>query len=272
MGREPDIAPYPDCSVFSRVQAGMKEEIRAALSSLRPLPEKKFFIFGQGRTGSTLLTSSLDTHSRIHCDDEILGHPRAFPVWFVENRARESAAECFGFHVKCYQLWKWQRVRTLESIIRRLHRRQWKIIYLRRENLFEHTVSSFVASVSKRWHMKRSEAATAVQPVYIAPKELKELMYERAVYQQHERAALQTIPHLPLSYEDDLLEDAAKIKTFERIQDYIGVPYERLEIKLRKIVDRPFSEVVVNFDEITKELANSEYRSFCPTRIEAARH
>ena len=49
---------------------------------------RRFVIFAQGRTGSTLLTSSLDSHPEIRCADEILGRPRGDPKAYVENRAR----------------------------------------------------------------------------------------------------------------------------------------------------------------------------------------
>ena len=48
-----------------------------------------FVVFGQGRTGSTLLQNMLNRHSRIHCDGEILAERRLFPAaWIAGRRAR----------------------------------------------------------------------------------------------------------------------------------------------------------------------------------------
>jgi hypothetical protein len=97
----PDAIPeaYENQFLVSRLWKGLKGEALAVRHSLLPLPKHKFSIFAQGRTGSALLTDTLDTHSRIRCEGELLRQPRLFPVLFIENKARASGAEYFGFHV-----------------------------------------------------------------------------------------------------------------------------------------------------------------------------
>jgi hypothetical protein len=58
-------------------------------------PEKKFIIYGSGRSGSTLLTSMLNTHSDIYCDAEILAKKYApniiFPNLYISSISKKAS-------------------------------------------------------------------------------------------------------------------------------------------------------------------------------------
>ena len=87
---------YEHRPIGRMIRAGLRNELKTARHALRPRPPVRFVIFAQGRTGSTLLTSTLDTHPQIACRDEILGLPRAMPRRFVETAARGSGARPNG--------------------------------------------------------------------------------------------------------------------------------------------------------------------------------
>src|SRR5680860_1722807 len=108
--REGLIEAYEDRPVGRMVRAGLRNELRVTRHA----------------------------YSQIACKDEIVCLPRAFPIRFVENAARASGAETFGFHVKVYQLTSWQRIDNHREWLARMQGRGWKIIYLWRDNLLRH--------------------------------------------------------------------------------------------------------------------------------------
>jgi fatty acid/phospholipid biosynthesis enzyme len=62
---------YEQRPIGSMILKGLRNELKMAGYRLNPSPSTRFVIFAQGRTGSTLLTSTLDTHPQITCNDEI---------------------------------------------------------------------------------------------------------------------------------------------------------------------------------------------------------
>ena len=111
-------------------------------------PRQKFVIFGQGKSGSTLLTTLFNSHPEIHCDQEILFNPVKFPKLFVRARCRAAVKPVYGFKVKIYQLngMTWtsprQSISDPSTFLRYFQQRGWKIIYLRRENLLRTEISN----------------------------------------------------------------------------------------------------------------------------------
>ncbi len=75
------------------------------------LPETKFIIFAQWRTGSTLLADLLNSLSDITCEGELLlpfTNSRIrkviFPYLYIKGRSVKAKTRIYGFNVKLYQL------------------------------------------------------------------------------------------------------------------------------------------------------------------------
>ena len=94
---------------------------------------KKFIIFGQGRSGSTLLVDLLNSHPAIYCDDEILMYKVIFPKTYVKARSVSSKKHVYGFKVKIYQLWH-QNILDSHKFLFHFYKSGWKILYLKRGN------------------------------------------------------------------------------------------------------------------------------------------
>lgn len=99
------------------------------------LPEKKFVIFGRGRSGSTLLVELLDSHPQIHCDNEILHDRVLFPRLYIDSCASRYQSQVYGFKFLSYQIKDVQRISQPKKFLLQLYQSGYKIIYLRRENL-----------------------------------------------------------------------------------------------------------------------------------------
>jgi LPS sulfotransferase NodH len=252
---------YEAKSFMVRLRRGLKGEILAARNVLRPLPQR-FVIFAQGRSGSTLLTSLLDSHPQICCANEILWFPRIYPILYVENAARDAGTSCFGFHVKCYQLSRWQRVRDLRAFIQKMHERGWKIIYLWRENIFEQSISNIFAESAGRYHFNDKEQYARPKTLHIDATRLVQLMRERLAFQALEREALVDTPYFELRYERDLLDPAAREHALHQTLEYIGVEQVPLHSPLKKSVDRQFHEIIENYEEITSALRQNTFEGW----------
>lgn len=238
---------------------GLVQELAAARHAARRSPER-FVVFAQGRSGSTLLTTSLDAHPQIRCEGELLELPRVAPVAFVENCAKATAARWFGFHAKIYQLYKRQRAEDLGAFMRGLHARGWRILHLWRENLFEQAVSTMFAKRTGRYHFSDDEARPAA--VTLSPQALVAKMEARERVLDRERAALAGVPHHALCYERDLRDPSARAEALGGVLDYLGAPPAALASPLRKAIRRPLAETIVNHDEVVEAVSATRFARF----------
>lgn len=248
---------YEHRPIGRMIRAGLRNELKTARYALRPRPPVRFVIFAQGRTGSTLLTSTLDTHSQITCHDEILGQPRAMPQRFVENAARGSGARAFGFHVKIYQLTSWQRVDDVGDWLAAMRRRGWQILYLRRENLLRHVVSSVFAEAAGTYHHWGGTKTARPKSITLPVERLRQGIDGRRRNLAAERTALGRLDHLELVYERDLEQPERQQETFGRIQEFLGVAPEPLRPSLDKAVAKPLEDLIENYDEVRMALAGT---------------
>lgn len=253
---------YEDRPFYSRLVKGAREEVRVALQARHPAPARKFVIFAQGRTGSTLLTSTLNSHPSIRCDDEILIVPRARPLSFIEMSARLAPTTAYGFHVKITQLLAWQRIRDVAGFLAHMEGGGWTILYLRRENILRHVISNVFAEAIGAYHISGSGAGKALPDRINLP--LDRLAYEmhlRTELGEAERAALRGRAHTELVYEHDLQIPEQQTETFVRLQGAIGVPRADLSPSLRKMVVAPLADLLTNYDEVADWMRrNPDYR------------
>lgn len=223
---------------------------RARLSARRPV--ERFVIFAQGRTGSTLLTSSLDSHPAIRCADEILDRPRGDPKAYVENRARICGHSAFGFHVKCYQLSRIHGIDDWRTFLSGLSDDGWKIVYLWRENVVRHVVSGFFAQEGGRYHYRGTERRP--KRIRIDPVRFSNWIDQRVELLERERRALQGLSHYELCYERDLAEPTRREQALAELQRYLRIEPAPLSSPLKRSVDRPLPELIENLDELEHHL------------------
>lgn len=109
------------------------------------LPGTKFVLFAQGRTGSDLLNSLINSHPAIYCDEEILNHKVLFPMTFVKGKYALSPRNVYGFKLKIYHVTDSQNIDNPKHFMSDLYQRGWKMIYLYRRNILRQVISGFVA-------------------------------------------------------------------------------------------------------------------------------
>jgi LPS sulfotransferase NodH len=226
------------------------------------LPSTRFVIFAQGRSGSTLLVDLLNSHPQISCLAEIFaGHVISGvrdPVGFAEGLLGLGRLPAGGFKVKIYQISRDQR-RDPAEFLARFHRRGWKLIHLRRENVLRQAVSDLRSEMTREFHQvgAREPAAGGRAPVAIPPRSLLESMARRREYLAAEERALAGLPHLTLRYEQDLLEPEARARAMDRVFAYLGLPPHRAETAFRKVLSSDLSQVLANYEQVRRALVEA---------------
>lgn len=234
-----------------------------SLFSRRLRPVKKFVIFAQGRTGSTLLIDLLDSHPQIHCDGEILDTRRRFLLrFFLEAKSgRWRRKKTYGFSVRIKHIVDNQKIRDAGSFLADLYRGGWNIIYLKRRNILRQTVSVFVVKYRNKWERFLSDPPERVA-IRIDCKEFLRRMKIRERSLKDEEKALAGLPHLALVYEDHLLKSEHHQLTLDGIFEWLGVPSAPVGTNLVKITPEKLSDFIENYDEFIKAVNDAGYARF----------
>lgn len=239
----------------------------ATLLRVKPAPHR-FVIFGQGRTGSSLLVDLLNSHPDIRCESEL--YNRDTDVFFsaatmrsyAEGRSRVVPEAAYGFKFKVYQL-RDQKVADVPGFVHRFHHDGWKIIYLWRENLLRHALSNAVSMLRGTAHLKKGEKlAKSLYPFTMDARVLLEHMDNRAAALREERAILQGIAHLDINYERDLRSPLTRTAALQRTLEFLGMPHYELQTGLQRISAESLREMLANYDEIAAALKARGYEHF----------
>lgn len=216
-----------------------------------------FVIFGRMRSGSSMLCSYLDSHSKITCDLEVLHRKRYNgEVTGTRKHIKElittAPTPIFGFKVLYHQMWGLKT--TGFYVIREvLHSLDLKFIHIIRRNKLESYVSQILARQSSIWnafenrrvdnHFIKLDESTLKrynQPITISIPE-----YERYVKRskQWEDAIRSSYDCLEIAYED-------LPATLPSVLNHIGVEHEELTCETVKLRTKPLSELITNLDDV----------------------
>lgn len=229
----------------------------------RSTPKGKFVIFGTGRSGSTLLVNLLNSNSNIFCDNEIYHRKVMFPFLYLKFRSILGNKKVYGFKCLTYHLALSLGCDTEEqkkAYLRQLTEKGYKIIYLRRHNIFRQGLSNLYARYKNQFH---SNAQAGVRNKgKKMPVEIEELdRWMKALEEQIgvESRLLEGIPHLELSYEDDLSNSESHPQTFAKLSNFLGIQFEVPETKLRKVTPKSLDSFIENPEEVIAFLNENGY-------------
>jgi LPS sulfotransferase NodH len=222
-------------------------------------PPVRFFIFGQGRSGSTLLVDLLNSSSEVYCEGEILERSVPFPAAYVRARSTVSPKPIYGFKVKIYQLTSDQGLRDPRRFLDVLHRDGWKVIYLWRANVLRQAMSNVIAERRQLYQITNGQPSPAIERMAVDVDLLMRRMQGRTRFLRDEADVLRDFPHVAVQYERDLLDSSAHQRTLDRLFDFLSTPRVPVSTRLARINDRRLSELVSNFDEVRARLGGTEY-------------
>jgi hypothetical protein len=233
----------------------------------KKLPTHKFVIFAQGRTGSNLLETLVNSHPRIVCEGEILLRRYIkvlYPKHYVVGRTSAYPTDTvYGFRLQPYHL-NFHKL-PVQDFFSFLTNNNWKIIHLRRENFLRQIVSGKIANRKKVWHYHdnniQKKELTMPQIEINVPQLLKSLEAKQVAFFE-EKALLQSISHIEIVYEYDLLHPEKHQETANKIFTYLNLPTVEVATKLEKTPFQDLSKIIVNFQEVAEALKNTKYHHF----------
>lgn len=228
----------------------------------------KFVVFAQGRTGSSVLVDLLNSHPQIKCMGEILnpnfrignnsyGYMVWFPRWFINGLSKLNNAGSFGFKVKIYQIDKQPFIGSTREFMDYLEANNWKLIYLYRENVFEHALSTIVAEMTSTYHLKNE---MKVDKFKLDLDRLVYLMRERETFRNREVEELEGRSYFTIEYNNDLNENLER--TLSDLQLYLGCKHHKLNTNLKKIVPKDYNKLIENYEEVKSFLKLNGYGQY----------
>lgn len=234
----------------------------------------KFMISCTARSGSSMLSTLLNSHPRLLCHGEILAapHESAGPYhelrkqgtdiddWLREYRQRHPAAflydvcfnpaghQCVGFKFKLEESLA-EAYRSFRDLL--IADTDVKIIHLRRKNILDKYISLQMAKQSGVFSIRSSKQRPKLQPFVIDIPDL--VAYVREDRQRYEAAIKLFRNHrrLHVTYEE-LCE--SRPEALARIQDFLGLPQANLATMMIKVIEKN-TDLVLNLDEAHEALA-----------------
>jgi len=237
---------------------------KAALTG-GPLPELRFAIYGQGRTGSRLLCDLLNSHPDITCDLEILAERASNPRSLVEAHARLAKTRAHGFKFKYYQLTERHGVHDVGGFLRDLHDGGWRYLYLSRENVVRHALSSILRAstgVTHRLGDKPGDRSNEYPRVTVDIDELRTWIEQKREREALELEALGDLPRLDVVYDRDLVGADAQARATARIVEWLGLPPAEMTAKIRPNTPKKLSDLVDNLDELRRAFDGTDVRPY----------
>ena len=217
--------------------------------------KRRFCILTQGRAGSTLLCSLLDSHPQIHCDiAEPLQTPRPDFMEWLEMESRAATTDVWGFKVKPDQL----RANGMDpaAFVRTITANGWDIIHNVRANKFRQALSNEVLHSRKREGLGAYSLTgqNYIGPIHVDPGHLLERMETRARMDNEDQDALGACDSrgliLRASYEN---LQSLRSRAFSMVMAFrfLGVDPDHLATTpFHKVTPPDWRDAVANADEI----------------------
>lgn len=227
--------------------------------------QTNFIIFGQGRTGSSLLRNLLNSHPEVNCDAEILHKNRLnkkfgflrhliarYPIPYIYYNKSKSKNSIFGFKLFYHHL------NNIEPVVTTIYKKGWKIIHLQRDNILKQSISWMVANQNNTWG-GRIDTENKDNTYYINPEKLYDHTRGRLKKRELENQLMTKFEHLNIIYEYDLYQSDNWLNTSRKIFDFLDIYPVEVQTKWIKTDQRPDSERISNFKEIMIYMKNNGF-------------
>lgn len=215
----------------------------------------RFVILFSGRTGSTWLTSSLDSHPQVVAEGERLvrrsaGSQRRW-IRRLYRRAGRRGVLAAGFKTKLKDVWDLDAFRDL------LQDHDVRVIVMYRRNTVKLAVSAINArrlrAITGRWNRRPGDAA--LPPFELTEEELRQEIrkcMDRDRELEAYAAALE-LPQIVLHYEDLLANPDERM---DEVMSFLQAPAVRLRSEYLKNTDDDLSRVLVNYEALRARFAD----------------
>lgn len=231
---------------------------------------KKFIVFAQYRSGSTLLSSLLDSHPEVTCEREIF-LPFIFlkfkkvlsPDLIIKSRLIRCENKNYGFILRLPQLKQIlvkSRIKP-EKYMNKLHSDGWKFIHLRRNNPLKQSISNITQLTRGQSHdsVKKPLTRTVIR---IDPQRLINNIKWVENTSLREDRILEKFDHIKIVYEKELLHSQFHQETVNRIFRFLDISPVPVSAEFKRVSSNNIGEYIENFEEIKEYIKNTEYSKY----------
>lgn len=246
----------------------------------------KFIIFTTQRSGSTVLTRTLDEHPEIFCAGELfqtsndIHHPEwHFTSWGLNSKSHAVqrlnkvvnypnlrynaiphvekffAANEKGETARGFKL-MFTHIKTAPHLWEYLKASDTKVIVLIRKNVFKTTLSRYRKAENRVAHTNET-AAPAIHFSVPGEKLIAQMRELERVNKQLEKNS-QGMNRLLIYYEDFFDWD----KLMEKVQQFLEVPYITMKPVLKKVGVGKWQDEVENYQEIEQLLKQNNFTQY----------
>ena len=221
-----------------------------------------FIVLTRSRTGSTLLISYLDSHSRIKAENEIFHRIRDNSYESILNQTfskQPPSISAKGFKIFYYHPMDdksgklWDYLLSIEN----LH-----VIHLKRNNILRTIISRKIAGTQNVWSVREDTSKSHTFPkktIELSVDEVEnEIRYTRRLEDWGDER-FKNHPLISIYYEDLV---ARPEETFRKILQFLGIAYEKPRTDLIRQNPEAASELVVNYPELKAHFLNTEYSQY----------
>lgn len=229
-------------------------------------PGTRVLIFGQGRSGTTVLESLICSTGLFVPNDEPLiglGRGARWPTAYVVGCSRDPVRQGPGGnyichvkpdHLERYRMESGRAPADIQAFVHALARDGWHLIHAHRRDIVRQVLSEIVGEargkLHKRgqWH-KRDDVREDLTVHVDRADFFQRIQYNQAL-RVREQEILKELPHLSVIYERDLLDPVAHEQTVDTVLNHVGLARTKpVSTDLRKINTRPLDEIVENYQE-----------------------
>ncbi|MGB3298259.1 MAG: hypothetical protein WBA76_08305 [Phormidesmis sp.] len=217
-----------------------------------------FVVFDIGQSGGMLLTHWFQAHRKITFQADILSQAVRFPRLSVYQHVRQSRGEVYGFSTTVEQLRQVQRMADPNQFLQDLRRGGCRVIALNRRDALRHAIATLKTySINCRFDTADNSQRSGRFTVDVG--ELIDCLKYLDNQRIEASAILHEVPHLGLTYEDDLMDPNSHTATAERLCDFLEMPTIKPVGSSLKLVHQQLADIVDNYDELQAGLAASDY-------------
>ncbi|EDX85149.1 hypothetical protein S7335_2848 [Synechococcus sp. PCC 7335] len=231
-----------------------------------------FVVFELGQSGCTTLIRWFSDRKDIVFQENILGQQVRFPRLSVFQRVQQSHGEVYGFNLRVEHLQQVQAIPSPNQFLQDLHRGGCRVIYLQRRDLLRHAIATLKAD-DIQFHSSLNKTNAFGSPsnwvhsnrrVTIPVQALLDCLSYIEAQRVDAQAILHGIPHLSLTYEDDLIDPNVYPATAQRLSEFLEIRSLKLTGRLVKLVHQDIADLVANYDEVRQALESSENAHLLP--------
>ena len=263
----------------------------------KPMTRMPFIIYGNQRTGSTLLASRLNSHPNIICHEEVflpwLDSEPSFRQWLTARRYPQyfrvlpGTRRCFldflytrnegvedinaiGFKIMYNQVSVWPKaaycVPPLGELFRDpalgnwLQANQVLVIHMLRRNHLKIVASHLAAAQSGRFHSR--DVSGPDQKVVISLRGLKARLYRIELAQRVAHSTISGLPSIEVCYEEYIGGHGKNYDDEICRALHLPVSPTGLMSPLQKVTSDNLRDVVKNYDQVAEHLSGTRFERF----------